>query len=245
MERKLKFNPSVPIIATQPPHQAATLVSLDGRAEAGNEELSIQLRVSFHPIAVKRGLLQSVDYYIGSTAADVEVSVASGEVIDVAEFEPLLVNQENTSETTVGRAAKLAPTFKGKTAGAEIEVTPGEVAMTRENKRASTATFAHTESHIPAFATNGGRGARWMISMPRGTKAMRDFIADTYCLESRWRPKAATGGSVHVRNNVEFFDDERRPLGAVKSFLMAYVLWKNRISTAHLGESRNTFEVYP
>ena len=201
------------------------LIDLDADME-GTETLRLDVNVIFNPLPVRRGTLTRVDYYIGSTGAEVSVDASGGKVHGHTPAATLDVNYSNATQSRRKAGLTLKPEMKVKDLSRAAEAKLGSVTRAAGQERVQSAAFASAERVLAPVATDDG--VKWTVSLPRGEKAVRDFLIGNLYLFAKCTWAGTTKrGRVAVRpSDVRFFDADRRPLGTAQSLVMQFVLWR-------------------
>lgn len=222
----------LPWLSSQEKLRAVVLLDLEADI-TGIEALRLDLNVVFNPIPVRRGSLQKMDYYIGTTGAEIVLDTVAGSVTNFTAEQSIDVNYSNTVEHCRKSTVAIKPTLEGKDGGRELKAGFGEFRWEKDATRSFKSAFACQERILSPIQM--GSVLRWIINLPRGEKVIRDFLAGNLFLfaECSW-----TGGKpygkVSVRpSDVRFFDDERRPLKRMTSIAMLFALWKNGVAIGH------------
>lgn len=207
-----------------------SVILLDLEADCKNSNsLNLHLNIVFNPLSIRRGQLTRADFYIGSTGGEVIVEVENGTVSDYTNSESLTVNYTNTMTRRQTSALCLAPALKSKEGGTEREAEVGNIKFDANVERTHSASFSSSERFLVAMLMNNT--LRWVISLPRGEKVVRDFLMGNLYLhvECAWNGDCRKG-RISVRpSDVRFFDSDRRPLGPTRSLLMQFALWRKGI----------------
>lgn len=229
----------IPWLSAKKRKQNVILLDLDADRE-DDGTLRLDLNVVFNPIAVRRGTVRRVDYYVGSTGAEISIKATRGTICDHTQAVTLPVNYTNVTKKQRKVALSLIPTVKAKTGSDEIEAQAGSITRDVGDERSFTVTFASEERFLAPVLM--GDTIKWVITLPRGEKAIRDFLIGNLYLFAKcaWvKPKKS--GYISVRpSDVQFFDPARKPIETWRSLLMSYILWENRIKI----ENWNGFKIY-
>lgn len=218
----------IPWLSTQKKDENILLLDLEADHE-NDGSLRLDLNVVFNPISVRRGIATLVDYYVGCTGAEISIELTRGAIRSHTQAATLDVSYNNTTKTQRTAKLCLSPAVKTKTGISESDVTVGEITYDTAAERFFTSTFASQERYLsPALM---GNTIKWTITIPRGEKAIRDFLHGNLYLfaQGSW-DRFPRSGCVSIRpSDVLFFDSDRRPIGSLRSLLMWYILWENNI----------------
>ncbi|AKH37552.1 NAD+ kinase [Nitrosomonas communis] len=187
--------------------------------------LRVELNVVFNPKSVRRGSVNRVDYYIGCTGAEIIFEATQGTILQHTQEATLDVNYTNSTSTDRKVALNLAPAIKEKNDGAQINVALGTINRKKGKKQSTNATFQFSERYLATIKS--GNNIRWVISLPRGEKVIRDFlIGNLYLFASCDWQGVKKAGRVTIRpSDVVFFDSNRKPLESRRTLMMKFVLW--------------------
>jgi hypothetical protein len=208
------------------------ILILDLEIDALDERtLHFDLDVAFSQVSIRRGLLQPADYYIATKAAEIVFEVDDGSVIDWTKSKLIEVRYENVVKRSRRSEVTLAPKAQIKAGSLEIAVSPGSVKFNGEGETQRTASFSGVEGEITAIRS--GNAVRWIIVLPRGEKATRDFRIgnlDFFAL-CRWQEGAVRRGQITVRpSDLSFFDNDRRPLTKKQSIMMWFQIARQKVN---------------
>jgi len=188
--------------------------------------IRIELNVVFRPIAIRRGKIQTRDYYVGSTGAHIIFETFSGKVKAYTPARTMPVNYTNTYKRRREASVKLAA--KGEVGAAKVDA--GEIAFAKGAERTFTTKFSGSERQLADVFLE--RGVEWDFILPPG-QALRDYVFGNLYLyvESSW-DKQPKEGVIEVRaSDILFFDSERRVIGnGIKAVAMRWALWRKRIN---------------
>ncbi|MBN1552287.1 hypothetical protein JW979_12515 [bacterium] len=201
--------------------------------------LRFDLNVVFNSIPVKRGLIQKVDYYIGSSGAEVAINFDHGIIKDYSGEQILSVDYSNSVTHRRNSNITIKPNFSRKGNQEEVKVGLGAISLGRGLEKTFSCSFECTERILSTI--NMENFLRWIVTLPRGEKAVRDYlIGNLYLYVKCFSKNSNLNGTIKVRlSDIRFFDDERRPLSKKKSLVMLYTIWKQGI---HI-QNKNGFEV--
>ena len=187
--------------------------------------IRLDIDVVFRPIPIRRGILQSRDYYVGSTGARIVFETFLGRVKDYTRGTALKVDYENTYTRRRSSAAKLAPTVEV----GEVKIAGGEVTFEKNTERSFTTRFAGAERNLSDAYFN--YGVEWEVKLPEH-QLIRDYLMGNLILfvESSW-DVGRKEGRIEVRpSDVLFFDSDRRVNAEKKKAItMRFALWKKGI----------------
>lgn len=187
--------------------------------------IRLDLNIVFRPIPIRRGKLQTRDYYVGSTGARVVFEAFLGKVKGYTRSTPLKVDYEKTYTRSRQTTVKIAPTIESNDLRAGI----GEVTFDKNIERAFTTRFSGAERTLSDVSFDDG--VEWEIKLPEG-QLIRDYLIGNLFLyvESSWSGTSKEG-RIEVRpSDLLFFDSDRRIIGdKTKALAMRYVLWRRGI----------------
>jgi len=204
--------------------------------------LRLDVDVAFNPLSVRRGAVTRVDFYIGSTGAEISVQATEGAIQEHTGPSTLSVSYANKQTLVRQTTLSLTPSLKTKKGTAESELSLGAITREASHAREFAASFASEERFL---ATTVLRDTiKWTVTLPRGEKAIRDFLVGNLYLFAicHW-PERPRRGTITVRpSDVRFFDDQRRPLSALKSLVMEFVLWRDQRELMNRDGFETTFQ---
>src|SRR5690242_5016053 len=109
MEKKLFIDPPS-LLRWLPTENREEVFFLDIEADFPDENtIRLDLNIIFRPIPIRRGTLQTKDYYVGSTGARVVFEAFLGKVKSYTRGTLLKVDHENTSTYSRNASVKLSP----------------------------------------------------------------------------------------------------------------------------------------
>jgi hypothetical protein len=226
MEKKLVINPPN-LLRWLPREERNDVLFLDLEADFPDEQtIRLDLNVVFRPIPIRRGKLQTKDYYIGSTGARVIFEAFLGKVKSYTPSTSLKVDYENTYTHSRKASVKIAPKIES---GEGFKGEIGEVTFDKNVERAFTTRFSGAERTLSDV--NFEHGVEWEVKLPEG-QLIRDYLIGNLYLyvESSW-DDATKEGRIEVRpSDVLFFDSDRRVIAdRIKALAMRYALWRQGI----------------
>jgi hypothetical protein len=192
-------------------------------------KLRMDLDVVFNPLPIRRGKFAREDFWVGSTGVEVALVARDGIVLDSTRSMTIEVSYSNKTTGTQNVSIALSPAVKKKKAQEEFEVGGLGLTMSRGRQREFATTFDNEERILAASLA--GDTVRWLLMLPHGDKAVRDFLfGNLYLFATCNWPKGGVAGEVFVRPlDVLFFGSDRRPLNRTKSLAMEYVLWRRGV----------------
>lgn len=189
----------------------------------------LDLNIVFNPIPVRRGGGTRFDYYIGSTAAEIRVGTVGGKIRQYTEGTMLQVGYSNTERRARIAELHLFPQIRVDDASKIVSAELGPIRRALSQEVGYNVTFASEERLLAPVLLDDT--IRWAITLPRGPKAIRDFLQGNLYLYAiaTWARKPRSGW-IQVRpSDVRFFDSERKAISGRKSLFMQFVLWKRGI----------------
>ena len=206
-----------------------TLVMFDIEPDLLDERvIRLDINVVFNHIPVRKGFAQKADFYIGTTGAEIFTEFDEGSIRHFTEQTSFNVNYTNTVKHNRKSSVSIKPDIDTKTDQEKAKVGAGSISLEKGADRTFTSAFTNKERIL--IPVHMGSLLRWVITLPRGEKAIRDFLLGNIYLfvVCSWDVSGDTFGCgrVGVRpSDVRFFDDERRALSKRKSLLMLCELW--------------------
>lgn len=226
MEKKLFIDPPS-LLRWLPKEDRDNVLFLDLEADfLDDRTIRLDLNIVFRPIPIRRGKLQTKDYYVGSTGARITFDAFLGRIKNYTCGAPLKVDYEHTNTHSQKTSVKIAPTNEvSDMLGARI----GEVTFDKNVERVFTSRFSGAEKILSDV--NLGHAVEWEIKLPDG-QALRDYLYGNLYLfvESSW-DAVAKKGRIEVRpSDLLFFDSDRKAIGdRRKALAMRFALWRQGI----------------
>lgn len=225
MDKKLFIDPPK-LLRWLPREERNEVVFLDLEPDFLDEHtIRLDLNVVFRPIPIRRGKLQTRDYYVGSTGARVVFEAFLGKVKSYTRSTPLKVDYENTYTHSRNATVKIAPKIDSNV----LKTEGGEVTFDKNIERAFTTRFSGAERTLSDVSFDDA--VEWEIKLPEG-QLIRDYLIGNLFLyvESSWGDTTKEG-RIEVRpSDLIFFDSDRRVIGdKTKALAMRYVLWRRGI----------------
>ena len=226
MERKLHIDPPL-LIKWIPFAERSGILFLDIEPDFLNKNtIRLDLNIIFRPVPIRRGSVQTRDYYVGSTGARVVFEAFHGTIRNHSRSTLLAVDHTNTYSHSRKSSVLLCPKLKGDS---NWSLEPGNITFDKDLQRVFTTKFSGTEPLVSD--TNFGSGVEWEIKLPE-RQLIRDYLIGNLFLfvECSW-DGGRKAGRIEVRpSDVLFFDSERRMIASrLKALVMLYVLWKQGI----------------
>ena len=234
MELKLRVTPPDLLPWLTRTAKQTTVLLLDAETDlVAIDSLRLDLNIVFNPMAIRRGGVSKVDYFVGSTGAEIFIEATGGKVVDYTGPQELKVEYNNKSTRTRKSSVSLSPEIKAKAKDNEASFKPGELHWEANQDREQTVSFSCSEMTL--VPVNIGDSIRWRLDTPRGDKAVRDFLMGNLTLfaECTWPGIRKTGRFGARPSDVRFFNDQRRPLSRRASLLMLFHLWRKGIKPTH------------
>jgi hypothetical protein len=226
MEKKLFITPPA-LLRWQPKDEISNVVFLDLNADfLDDKTIRIDLNIVFRPIPIKRGWLQTKDYYVGSTGARVTFEAIGGRVTNYTRATSFKVDYENTYKRSQQSAVRIAPTIE---TGNDTSIGLGEISMNKDEERTYTAKFSGAERMLSDI--NLENAVEWEIAIPPGQVLREYLIGNLYLyVESFWDKEGKAGRIVLRPSDISFFDSQRRLIPGMKAGLaMLYKLYQKGI----------------
>jgi hypothetical protein len=207
------------------------IIELDCETKAISETNSrLEVTVTFNSIPIRVEIVESKDYYVGTTGATVNVNAKGARFVEYTEPPGISVGHETKKAEERGRSGKFAPELKATVGHVAVQTNPGALESSAKTNNESSISYEFKEFPIVPIKKDGSLA--WQIDMPRGEKAVRDFLLGNLPLSVtlEWRTTEEKSGTVQARpSSVLFFDEEKRALPIQASLLMRFILWKRGI----------------
>jgi len=200
-----------------------------------------EITVIFNPIILSRNHGASrADFYIGSTGALVRIDLEkNGDFKDWTRA--LSVDTETKIHKTLKKGVKVAlkPAIGIKK---DAKVSPGELSGDIGKEMTQESTFEIKE--YPLEPKKIGRAIEWMIKMPKGYKAVRDFLYGNILLsaEVQWEKVPHSGSFTLRTSDIRFFDDQGEPLSKIQTLAMRFLM-RNKICLQNRDGLTFKFEI--
>ncbi len=206
--------------------------------ELAEKSLRFDLNVVFKPVRVQRGNLPRADWYIGSTGAEIYLEVIGGIVKDNhTKGKTLQVNYKNTETWERKSAFTLAPEIGIESTSASVKAKLADIVFQANSERNFESSFSCEERVLAHIHMENS--VRWNIDLPKGGKAIRDFLfGNLYlCAECVWNDGPCHGRITVRPSDIRFFDEERnaRSIGYLANLGMLYTLFRGGIKIENLN----------
>lgn len=206
--------------------------------ELAEKSLRFDLNVIFKPIRVPRGNLPRADWYIGSTGAEIYLEAFGGIVGENhTKGKPLQVNYKSTETWERKSAFTLAPEINIKSTSASAKAKLGDIVFKANSERRFESSFTCEERVLAHIHMENS--VRWNIDLPKGGKAVRDFLFGNLYLraECAWHDGPCHGRVTVRPSDIRFFDEERhaRPMGYLANLSMRFTLFRRGTKIENLN----------
>lgn len=219
------------------------LFDLATNLEDNTTHLRFNLNVVFNPIAISvKNLTSITDYYLGSTGAEIELNIEKGKIVDHTHDTTLNVTYTNSVSFKKDKAINIKPKVSVKINQFQSDFFLSEINRSH-NEEVNFSTSFNSEERV-LIARHLGNNIKWNITLPRGEKAIRDFlIGNLYLFASCEIFSEKICGYIKIHtSDVRFFDDQKRVLSKNKSVFMLFYLWKKGVSLKNIGTLTTNFE---
>lgn len=196
-----------------------------------NGDLHLDFNVIFQPIRIERRLIgEYAQYFIGCTAAIIEVEATNGKIEKYTTEHKLDVNYQNSRTRKRNSNFKIAPELQFKSNGSETKMKVVEFGFEAGSESTFSANYTGKERILTA--QDMGDAIRWEVVMPRGERVVSDFFSGNLYLfaDCSWKSFPARGKFFAKASRVAFFDQNRSPFGKARSLMMEFILYKKGIS---------------
>ena len=193
------------------------------------ETLRLDLNIIFDRIAVRRGVVQKADYYIGTTGGEIYVELIGGVVKNHTGDQKIQVNYHTEKERTQRSDFTLEPSLSYKDKGKESQIKLGNIGWESGTSRKCTTSFEGFERILQCI--NSRNSVKWIIALPKTDHIIQDFIAGNLYLyfEGRWS-NGPRYGKIRIRpSDIRFFNDKKEPISGKKNIGMLFVIWRKGI----------------
>jgi hypothetical protein len=223
--------------------KGTNVVLLDFKADLEDDRtLRLDLNIVFNPLAVRRGKITAVDYYVGSTGVEVSLDVHEGKVSQYTGEATLEINYSHSTTVKRKSALSLAPGIKTKRGDWEMDAKLGKISHEASDAHDFTAKFTCKERLLAPV--HMGNEVKWRLMLPRGGQVISDFLTgNLYLFAKCFWARTPKSGCIMIRpSDVRFFDDQRRPIGRTRSLIMKYVLWRRGVKLENRDGFLTEFE---
>jgi hypothetical protein len=190
----------------------------------------LSLDIAFPVIPIRRGYLEPTDYYVGTTGATVTLTAKEAEFVDYTGPVGIDVEYEQSAGKSRSQTGKLAPEYKTKLGPAELQLKPGSLESSFATTSGSSIKYQSKEFLLAPTKSVGS--LTWQVDMPRGEKAVRDFLLGNLSLSAtlEWQTTDRHGTAQARPSCVAFFDGGKRKLEGWRAcVLMLFILWRRGI----------------
>jgi len=201
----------------------------------------IDLDVVFNPISIKTGNIQRVDYYVGSSGAEIAIDVSDGTILEYTQAAKLDDTYENNNRNCRSTTLNLSPLVNIGTIqniGARIT----SIIRHATERNTYNTRFTCGVRYLRPIVM--GKSVKWMLTLPQNENMVRDFlIGNLYLFVTCIWQNNTKSGSVHIRpSDIRFFDSDYQPVGKSASVLMQFILWKSGIKLDNCDGFSISFE---
>jgi len=202
---------------------------------AGHQSDRLELNLVLQAMAISRKRPTRSQFYIAAIGAEITLTAIGAEIIDYTKSSSIPVEYTTSRQTEKGRVGKIDPELKSELGKAKAEVKVGTFEMSSKETRGSSVKYSSEEDVV--VATAFADTIRWNIDIPRGEKAVRDFLLGNRLLHATFKWKGtARKGKIQSRSDILFFDSNKRVLSPLASLMMRFVLWRQKINLGDAAE---------
>ena len=206
--RTLQIDPPTLMCFLKPPQKDREVVLLDFEPDqVGKDGLRLALNVAFKAVRFRsEGNRVPLDLTLGCTNADVFARVSGGKVTQQTAGQAIPVKYTATSTSKRESSIALKPVVKSKAKGKEIEISPGEVQLSKGDERTHEAETEGIE--YPLAPVQTGDTTTWYLDLPRVQHLVRDYLVGNLWLTAEFDGlKAPISGEIGVvPRRVRVFD---------------------------------------
>ncbi|WP_337171464.1 hypothetical protein [Gemmatimonas aurantiaca] len=209
----------------------------------GPTELQLDLNLIFNPRPIRFGLVSEADWWFGSTGAELLLEAIDGSATHYSGASTIPVKYRMVRTRPQTAVFKFGPGIKQKTSQSEAELTFGSVSIPIGHEHKFETEFESAERTLEAVKMI--HGVRWVVRLPRGERAIRDFLLGNLFLEATCAWSAAPlKGVIHVRpHDIRLFKPDQRPASKAASLLARYTCWRKGFKLQHTSGFTINFEV--
>lgn len=220
----IKFTPSKKVANAMPPSERSrTAALLNVRTEPGAEDtVKFVIDAAFQSVRVKRPFNRGY-WFVACRNATVNMHASDGKILDHTReiSEEFTYKNENSTGWKIG--AEIKPTAKVGVGGVDVEV--GGVGADAKKKKKRVGEYGYTGKENLLSVTGYENSVVWDYSMVRGEHAISDFLSCNLQLWADCKPQAKSlHGTIELRPSIFDFDQDKRKMSEVGSFLMQITL---------------------
>jgi len=218
------------------------LVNLDVD-ETETETYALAFDLIFDPKPVQRRTVVTADYYVGSTGAELWVEPSTGKIQHFTQSRSFEVDYTSQSERQQRRAATFKPRLELSAGEAGASAEAGGFEIAAGSARSEAASFRSEERDLVAVFLDPE--LKWVLQLPRGERAVRDYLQGNLRLDAEIVPvDGRAGGTIRLRpSDIRFFGPDRRPLNFWASMAMRLILWQDGIRVHEPYPERIDFSI--
>jgi hypothetical protein len=128
---------------------------------------------------------------------------------------------------------KILPSGGAKDADKGVAALIPSIELEANSERNFSTSFKSAERLL--VSTDMNDTIKWNLDLPRGEKAIRDYLIGNLYLYAcaSWKEKPLTGEVTIRASDIRFFDADRRALSFKRSLAMLYCLYRKGITVQH------------
>jgi hypothetical protein len=190
----------------------------------------VDINVVFQPLGVRRGNLQTYEYYVGTTAVNVLLEIEDGRLKETTEDAVIPVDYKNTSTGDRKAALSLEPKVTQKMGDQETAASAGKVSFAAGSTRGFEASYRGGERILVKIGSAGS--VSWELKLPKGAKIAHGYLLGNLVFYGVgcWSGRKAAGKVVVHPRDVRLFNADSERIDGVRALLMRMAMWKQGIT---------------
>lgn len=207
--------------------------------------LRLDLDIRFSPVRLKCGVVGRFSYYVGSTGIEITLIALDGIVSNYTKGTPLRVIQSTNTKRVRQSTLNLQPTVEATIVGNKANLSSGGLSYGDSTERLFTTSFESVERCLESL--HMGDRVKWVLALPRAERVVRDFLVGNLYLSCKcnWGSRSRRGSINVCPSDVQFFDEQRRPLDFIRSLYMRYSMWREGVEIENWNGFQCEFEEIP
>lgn len=211
--------------------------------DISGHHVRVDVDIVFQPIRIRRAGTQKTDYYVGTAGAQIYVRATDGSIEGYTPESTLMTDYTNQHQRSRSSSVVVKPSSKQAGAAQISQGVSASLSYNTSQVRTHSVSFQSDERVLAP--RHLGDEVIWEFSMPRGEKAVRDYLVGNLYLYANctWQNNPKRGCVGWQPSDIRFFDSEKRLLSPAKSIIMNYVLWRQGTSIAYTNGASVKFQI--
>lgn len=238
----LRFKPANKVAAKMSAEELSVSPAvLDVELERKSDGVTrLLINVVFHSVPLRRPLMRGY-WYVACQAAHTELQSSRGDIVDTTPAAALEFSYNNSSSTETERSFELKPKAEAEVGPARIKSEGPGAKSSKKRTKSEGFEYTGQENQLSVAATS--RNVSWQMSMVRGQHAISDYLFGTLPL---WvdcdSKKRSVKGSIRLLPSIFSFDEDKRRMSDLQSFLMQLALAFRSTKVMNQDETKVSFE---